>query len=1164
MGGNVQTGSREEATGAPGRRTGDRASLGEGAEAVPRRGGRLSTTHLRLLGCPDIEHEGRTLELPRRKSLALLAYLAVTGVPHRRESLLALLWPDAPPPTGLAYLRNALWILRTSPLDRWLEVTPQTIVLRPDSGLFVDTIRFRACVRAAGGERAAGGLVAANLVPTLAEAVEMYRGPFLDGLRLGGREAFDEWRDVQETGFRRDCATLLELLVRHHAARRRPAPAIAYARRWLALDPLDERVIRHLMYLLARAGQRSEARQVFREGARHLRRQLGLPPEDETVRLDRRIHAQEVAPVRPAEDSAADRIRLPSPATPFFGRQDELARVRDVLTRPEGRLVTIVGLGGSGKTRLAVTAGAELAGAFDDGVCFVPLASVESARLLPSAILDALGAASHTTTSPETPARDAPLGKAGGRLKDTSGRSSPTPGSPSAAPDSRQVATLFEQRLARYLRPRSLLLVLDNFEHLVAGRAMVARLLESAPGVRALVTSRERLGLRGEHVLELEGLAWPPESVAAEDGAHFPSVAFLIDAAQRVGAERPTDPGSLQAAAQVCRFVQGMPLAIEIAASWLRALSFTDLAREVARGSDVLTSTGEDLPARHRSLRAIFDATIGSLAPEARLAFGRLSVFSGPFRPEAAAEVAGCLPPILAALVDRALLRRDPSGLIELPDLLRQYAAEMIDRPPRERRSLIERHRRHYLHRLAGLELPLRREGQIDRLRELLPESANLRAAWSRTLGLRRFDEIECAATACFLFHDILSRFAEGADMFREAASALEPPAGAAPGARGRRREKAAPVGVADLPGLHAWLLAMHGWFLRQADQRAGEQILASSILQLDRGDRGHRYALAAVLWSNGTDTSRRPNPVERLERACTIYHAAGERWAESLARDALAWALCSQDPKESEQEARRSLAGFRRCADTWGVSLALFSIGRAIESQGRFAEAQAFYEESLATRRAVGTEFDPEGALLCLLSLGQLASRSGSHRDATERYAEALRLAGRTGNRLHACHATAGLALTAWQAGDPTAARQLALEAAVLQDEIGDETALLGRALLGHLARMEGNEEEAARIFGSAAMAASDSPYSWLGRGWAAAREGQAPTASAEFIRTLEHARRWRDEQLARLTLDIVASGVRPGGVPGTAVSGAIWDDTDRALADLRDGLRPALPSTD
>ena len=353
----------------------------------------MSGLRLSLLGPPRLERDGVPLEFDARKNVALIAYLAVTGTHHTREALVTLLWPELEPSRARAGLRRNLSVLKKTLANEWLVVIGKTIGPDPSAGLHLDVARFRGLLQGWQNHGHPASDTCPRCLDTLAEAVALYRGDFMAGFSLRDSAAYDEWQFFQTESLRRELASALERLVRGHSQGGEHERAIPYARRWVALDPLHEPAHRHLMRLYARDGQRAAALRQYEECARILEAELGLPPAKETAALYERIRApstEREGPLPPAPQH-----NLPDQLTPFVGRQEELAHIAARLHDPGCRLLTLVGPGGVGKTRLALRAAEALVlrgtGRFEHGVFFVSLAPLHSTDALVPTVAQALG-----------------------------------------------------------------------------------------------------------------------------------------------------------------------------------------------------------------------------------------------------------------------------------------------------------------------------------------------------------------------------------------------------------------------------------------------------------------------------------------------------------------------------------------------------------------------------------------------------------------------------------------------------------------------------------------------------------------------------------------------------------------------------------------------------
>ena len=663
-----------------------------------------TSLRVRLFGPPRIERDGAALPFGRQRGLALLAVLAAEPQPHSRDKLLGLLWPLFDAESARNNLRRELSLLRDA-LGDVLLADRATLALDPaalaDGRLDVDTHRFDRLLAEAAAHGDAGDALCDDCAARLIEAAALYSDAFLAGFTLPDSPAFDEWHFFQSAHYRDGAASVLRRLAGWHESRGAHDAALETGRRWLALDPLHEPAHRLLMRLYEASGQHAAALRQYETLVRALRDEVGAAPEPETTALWQAMKARQwtpaaagapaAVPVLPAPVAPAH--NLPADTTQFIGRRAELATLDHLLADPAARLVTIVGPGGMGKTRLALAWTRRLlerngaaGAAFPDGLFFVSLAPVDAAEQIVPAVARALNV---SLQNPDTPLRD----------------------------------------LTAFLQPRRVLLIMDNIEHLVAGGAarLLDELLTAAPGVRLLVTSRVRLQTRSEHLLGLVGLdragreGWAGGAPAGDaaalsvagpaplpvDGETDDALTLFLTAARRVQPDFRADAANRAAAGRICRLVQGMPLAIELAAGWLTVLSADEIVAELERSPDLLESTADDLPARQSSLRAVFGSSWRLLSAEEQDVLRGLSVFRGGFDREAACAVAGASLKTIAALTAKSWLQAVGAERMQMHELLRQYAALELDRAPTAADPR-RRHAEHYAALVEGQLSPLR------------------------------------------------------------------------------------------------------------------------------------------------------------------------------------------------------------------------------------------------------------------------------------------------------------------------------------------------------------------------------------------------------------------------------------------------------------------------
>lgn len=906
----------------------------------------MPQVRIHLFGYPRIEIDHQLITVPRRKALGLLAYLAVSRRGASRESLAALLWPEHESSKAHAFVRNALWLIRQTPLEAYVTVTRHTIELRPHSSLWIDVEAFRSGLEPCHDHDHPGQMLCADGLRRMREAVEVPRERFLAGFMIDDSRAFEEWQFAESDALMREWAQGLETLARHCEETGDIAGALAYTQRQLTLNPLAEPLYRRLMRLHARTGDRAAAQADYALCEETLQDELGLPPTAETTLLAEQIRTG----VHETTAEAMTRSVAPSPLPMYdsdlVGRDAEVADLVARLRDPACRLLSITGPGGSGKTRLAVAVGREIARRYREDTVFVPLASVDTPSLAPSAVLQALGEGLPRVS----------------RLVDND---------PLGA-----IAALVDA-----LSGHEVLIILDNMEHLVRDLRWVKALTEAPPGPRFLTTSRQHLGLPGEWVYTIDGLSFPPPGEPSAPWAQYASVRLFVQNARQADASFTPTQADYAAIGRICALLQGIPLGIELAAAWVATLPCDAIAREIETNLDFLKTQRNLVPKRHRSLRSAFEGSWRLLDREGRRAFRSLAVFRGPFTRDAAERVAGVSLAPLATLIRKSLLHRTDREQVEMLEVVRQYAAERLHALPKEEEILRRSHAEYFLGLLAAQEEQLKGSEQRTSIRSLARQMANLHAAWTNAVADRRFDLIANAAMALFLYCDMSSSYDEAAELLGLAADAME----------GQELEAGA-VEYGFLRGLHAWFL---GTSDHQESQLLFKRASDGLHSQPPTPQSAFVEVLAAFLRVRDVESH-----LAALQPARTLFEGLRMDW-ECAALDEALYGLYADASREREAEDAlvRSIECRTRRGDRWGEAMAQYALGQWHERNGRPREAQRAYARSAQIREEDG--IDPFGLVLCWLRLVHVALAMEQLRPAEEVIQKALFRVAQLGNRL-------------------------------------------------------------------------------------------------------------------------------------------------------------------
>jgi predicted ATPase/DNA-binding SARP family transcriptional activator/DNA-binding CsgD family transcriptional regulator len=953
--------------------------------------GVLEAVRIRLLGDFRVSVGARAIEPGQwrlRKAASLVKLLALTpGHRLHREQVADLMWPESGRKAVSNNLRQALHAARraldpgpASP-NRYLRLRDGQLALCPKANLWVDVEMFEEAAAAARRSRD----------PALFKAaIELYAGDLLP------EDRYEEWTEERRSGLRATFLSLLLGLADLHEDRTEYAPAIEALQRAVAKEATLEEAHAGLMRLYALSGQRAQALAQYERLRETLFKELSTEPGAETGRLRDEIALGTLSPSRsPAgrvsKASSDDRRHnLPAPRISFVGREREMLEVKRQLAMT--RLLTLTGTGGSGKTRLALEVARGLVGTYADGVWLVELAPLSVGELVPEVVAGVLGV-------PERPGE--PLGE-----------------------------TLVES-----LRDKSLLLVVDNCEHLVEATAsLVDLLLDSCPHLRVMATSREGLGVTGEVRWAVPPLTVPDarRSLTATEVEGYESARLFVERARHREPRFVLGPGNAATVAEICWRLEGVPLAIELAAARVDVLSVEQISERLEDPLGLLTGGDRTSVPRQRTLKWTLDWSHELLGEGERLLFRRLSVFAGGWTLEAAEAVTAGegveeedVLDLLSGLSDKSLVVAEATGTARyrLLEPVRQYALAKLEESG-EAEAVRRRHAQYFTALAEEIEPRYRGPEEAGGLDLVETEHDNMRVALSWTI----------------------------------------------------RREEAV-LGL-RLAGALRWFWSLRGYLSEGA--RHLEEALAGGAAASVAERAGALFGLGLIVKGQG----ELERAQARFEEALALYEELGDRGcvADSLAF--LGWAVYYQDDiARASRLFEESLKVARESGNRTVIPNVLVDLAWIAYDGGDFGRSRKLWGEALALNRELG---NVSGILVVIQNMGYAELALGNHEQATKLLKESLAIAQKVGNKRYvaACHLSLGVAATL--RGDPEWANALIREALVtfLELENRGDIAESLESLAGAVGLL-GENVRAARLWGAAAALREATGWHW----WAAER---------------------------------------------------------------------------
>ena len=943
----------------------------------------MSRLSLFFLGPPGIECDGVPIKVDTNRAIALLSYLAISGENHRRDRLASLLCPDYDQSRARAILRQNLYVLNKSLGEGWLEVQGEMVGLKGSDDLWLDVDRFHGDLSECRTHGHGSTEVCPQCIKPLTEAVGLYRDDFLAGFTLNDSVVFDDWQFSESQSLHAEVVNALERLVHWHSGREegsRLEVAIGHARRCLELDRTNEGMHRQLMESYAKTGQRSAALKQYDECVRVLEKELKEAPKDETTSLYQQIKENvfveeasslervsslgevspmetvsptgEVSPserevktaeVDPPKQEEGPRNNLPVQLTSFIGREREMEEIVRLLTTTH--LLTLTGSGGCGKTRLALEVAAQLVGEYEDGVWVVELASLSDPALVPQEVASVLD------------------------VSEQPGRS-------------------FSDTLSDYLKSKNTLLLLDNCEHLIDACATLSEtLLRSCPNLKIIAGSREALGIGGELTYRVPSLSLPdPEELPTlENIRGYEALNLFIERATFNQSTFTVTGENVEALTQICHRLDGIPLALELAAARVKALSLEQILERLDDRFRLLTGGSRTALPRQQTLRSTIDWSYNQLSEKESALFNRTSVFMGGWTLDAAEAICASkgvedyeVLDLLTQLVEKSLVvikeaSYKGEGVGEaryrLLETVRQYSRDKLA-DSGEATTLRDRHLEWYLGLAEQAEPELSGLEQVMWLDRLEEEHDNLRAALEWSLGGEKAEEGLRLAGTLFEFWDIRGYTNEG---HKWIGGALSKGSKASASVRAK-----ALIGIGQLEQLR--------WEIDKAKASFEESLALCQEVGDKRGIADSIFYIGLIV----KDQRDYERAEDLYKESLALQRELGNK--EGIARSLLHLGAIVMETQSNYQRAaelyRESLALYRELGDKRNIARSLRFLGHTELMQGNYERAEALYEEVLALAREGRFK---NSIAFALLYLGQVAGYQGDYSRATALLKESL-----------------------------------------------------------------------------------------------------------------------------------------------------------------------------
>ncbi|MEZ4863073.1 MAG: tetratricopeptide repeat protein [Caldilineaceae bacterium] len=1078
------------------------------------------------------------------QAAALFFYLAVTAsqgqLSHSRDRLADLFWHDTSNQQARTNLRYILPQLRKA-LGDYLLITPQTIAFDCSQPYFLDVEQFRTLLA-----------TAPETVPTAAlqTAVDLYQDDFLASFRVRNAPVFEEWVALQQEALHKLAIQGLQKLAERYYTADNYRQGLIATQRLIALEPWHEAGHCLQMKLLALDGQRHAAVTQYQRLQYVLAEELGIEPELATTILYEQIrngeydkmtndkmtngkmtngkmtedritlpplhtltHAVTQSPNHPTTQSPNH--NLPGQLTPFFGRAAEIDQLCTLLADPEHRLITLTGMGGVGKTRLALAVGqatmvSRVAGGesvtvalspirhsptttghFPDGVWFVPLSGMTTGPDLSEQLAVAIAQAMNAPFS------------------DTS--------------------TLTTQVLA-YLQSKRALLILDNFEPFIeAGVDFILELLRQARAVKLLVTSRSILNLQAEYAWTVAGLPTPDsgqeDAIAIPDLLHYSSIALFVERVQRVQRSFQLDATNQRAVCQICHLLDGLPLGIELAAAQLRLYTCDKVGQILAANAMTVATHYRDVPTRHRSLAAVLEDSWRLLTSDEQTLLACLSIFAESFTLTAAGAIAAATPDIMQALYDKSLVQRHTSKRYSLHEFVRQFAAE---KGRQWRAACINvtaaQHGHFYLTLLREQESILLGAAPQAAVQLLQQELLNVEHAWQWAVGQ---GEVALLAQSCQGFCEFCCYtylLTKGNARFGDAIAMIEAQLSV---------PQLAPVVAALETALAALYCAQGHILMLQAQYKEVIQVAKQAVVLARKQHLAELDARGTYLWGAGLcELGEHELAEQQLLAALALARTTTRQDLVILALlRLLRLAEYRADYGVAQQYGAEALTLSRANQALMAECRTLTALSNIYQQLGDFQQAKTYLEAALVLGEQGNLHADKVSVLG---NLGVVCDNLGNYAAAQRYYQAALPICRDSGNRQLEAQLLGNLGISADYVGDYKSALRCSQESLELWQQLGlsSHTPLVYINLGLHTNHL--GEYQAAQAYGRKALTGSQQinnshlqSYAWTVLGHAAVGLDALDEAKAAYDTALALA---REVGLPLMTIEPLAGLVRVG----------------------------------